>query len=221
MDVKAAFHAAVAKSPNLSMQEFSTWPLLHEFRVTRPNSGAEVPVKPDGFIRVHEKETDTASFAYDCFIEVDRSSEVQEILVAKAACYQEFYRSGGFAVRNGASASEFREFPFRVLIVFKSAARRNNTAERLAQHLPPILTQAWLTTFAEITADPLGAIWILPMDYRNLVAGTPFHHDRSKPRFEYRPQPMRDNFIEVNIKKRRFQEGYATTEDSDSAQQKQ
>jgi hypothetical protein len=220
MDVKAAFHAALAISETFSILEFSTWPLLYQFEASRPGDGTDILVKPDGFIRIHEKEPGTKGYAYDCFLEVDRSSETQDVLVAKADCYREYYKSGGFAVRNGAPQTDFKEFPFRVLMVLKSVERRNNTAERLAQNDPPILSRTWLTTLADVTANPLGAIWILPMDYRNLTVGTPFYNERPKRRFEYRHQPERESFIESKIKKRRLLEGKVVTGDSDNLPQK-
>jgi hypothetical protein len=219
MDVKAAFHAALAKSETFSILEFCTWPLLYQFEASRPGDGTDILVKPDGFIRIHEKDPGTKGFAYDCFLEVDRSSETQDVLVAKADCYREYYKSGGFAVRNGVPRTDFKEFPFRVLMVLKSAERRNNTAERLAQNDPPILSRTWLTTLADVTADPLGAIWILPMDYRNLTVGTPFYNERPKRRFEYRHQPDRESFIESKIRKRRLLEGNVVTGDSDNLPQ--
>jgi hypothetical protein len=68
-------------------------------------------------------------------------------------------------VRNGASRSAYKEFPFRVLIVLKSAERRDNTAEKLLQSNPPIRTLVYLSTFSEVTADPVGKIWIRPADF--------------------------------------------------------
>src|ERR1700722_12154455 len=206
MDVRAACHSALAKSDKFSILEFSTWPLLHQFETSHPGHGADVLVKPDGFIRIHEKEEGTKGFAHDCFLEIDRSSEKQDVLIIKAGCYLDFYKSGGFAVRNGSSRDKFKEFPFRVLIVLKSAERRNNTAERLVQINPPILTQAWLTTFAEVTTDPLGEIWICPQDYREAVTGTRFDYEHQKAAFEYRRQAEREIFIEENIKKRKLLE---------------
>jgi hypothetical protein len=53
MDVKAAFHAAIKTAPSLTIDGFSTWPLLNEFLAYRPgNDGVEKLVKPDGFIRI-------------------------------------------------------------------------------------------------------------------------------------------------------------------------
>jgi hypothetical protein len=219
MDVKAALHAALAKVENFSFLEFTTWPLLCQFETSHPEHGANVLVKPDGFIRIHEQEVGTKGFLYDCFLEVDRSSEVLDTLVAKANCYKAYYKSGGFAVRNSASRTDVKAFPFRVLVVLKSTERRNNTAQRLLEQNPPLLTRVWLTTLADVTADPLGPIWILPKDYRNLVSGTPYYEKGPKRRFEYRRQPERETFIESKIRKWRLLEGEAVTEDSSTHQQ--
>ena len=175
MDVKAAFHAAIKATPSFIVDEFSTWPLLNEFTAYHPGgNGAEVTVKPDGFIRIHETDADGEKYERAFFLEVDRSSEIQKTLVAKAGCYLDYYRRGGFAVRNGATRDNFKKFPFRVLMVFKNAERRNNTALRLLQNTPPILTMVYLSTFEEVTHDPTGAIWIRPLDYRAATEGTPF-----------------------------------------------
>lgn len=74
----------------------------------------------------------------------------------------DYYKSGGFAARNGAARSDYKEFPFRVLMVFKTAERRNNTAERLLQSNLPVFKQACLSTLEEVTRDPFDAIWIRP-----------------------------------------------------------
>ena len=166
MDVKAAFYSALKNSKTFSIAEFSTWPRLHEFKARRSGyDGAEVLVKPDGFIRIHEKEKDGGVSEHTFFLEVDRSTETQAILVSRAGCYLDYYKSGGFAVRNGASHSAYKEFPFRVLIVLKSAERRDNTAEKLLHSNPPIRTLIYLSTFSEVTADPVGTIWIRPADF--------------------------------------------------------
>jgi hypothetical protein len=112
MDVKTAFHSAIKKTPKFAVSEFSTWPLLNEFKAYRPGgNGAEVLVKPDGFIRIHETEAD-GKFEHTFFLEVDRSNETQDKLICKAECYLEYYRSGGFVVRNGATRDDFKKFSF-------------------------------------------------------------------------------------------------------------
>jgi len=201
MDVKAAFHAALATSEQFSIVTFKTWPILYQFETPSHVHGMDLTVKPDGFIRIHEKEAGTKGFMHDCFLEVDRSSKKQDALTDQAARYLEYYQSGGHAVRNGASRTDFKAFPFRVLIVLKSAERRNNTAERLLQRNPPILTQAWLTTLTEVTRDPLGAVWFRPLDYREATRGTPFDSDRRPNAGTYSRQTEREVLVESRIKK--------------------
>jgi hypothetical protein len=205
MDVKAAFHAATKGAEPFSIAEFTTWPLLYQFEAVRSGRNqVEVLVKPDGFIRIHEKEPDGGLSEHTFFLEVDRSSETQDTLVSRAGCYLAYYKSGGFAVRNGAPRSAYREFPFRVLMVFKTSERRNNTAERLLQSNPPIFTQVYLSTFGEVTRDPLGAIWICPLDYREATRGTPFDSERRAEQYGYQRQTARELFVEQKIKRRRL-----------------
>jgi hypothetical protein len=200
MDVKAAFHTAIKKSPSFSIDEFSTWPLLNEFMAYRPgNDGAEVPVQPDGFIRIHENDVDGGKFGHEFFLEVDRSNEVQDKLVGKAVSYLDYYRRGGFAVRNGGTRDEYKKFPFRVLMVFKSAERRNNTAIRLLQNNPPILKFVCLSTLEEVINDPTEAIWIRPVDYREATDGTPFAPEKQPKTRGYKSQPARELFVEKNV----------------------
>ena len=201
MDVKAAFYAALRGHDTFSVAEFTTWPRLIEFEAST-NGGREVLVRPDGFIRIHEKEPDGGLSEHTVFLELDRSTETQDTLVSRAACYLDYYRSGGFAVRNGAPRSAYKEYPFRVVMVFKSAERRNNTAERLLQNNPPIFTQVLLSTFAEVKANPLGAIWIRPIDYRDAVEGTAFDVAQQTERFGYERQVARDFLIEEKIRKK-------------------
>jgi hypothetical protein len=201
MDVKAAFHAALIKSEKFSIAEFSTWPLLHQFETSRDGYGSDILVKPDGFIRIHEREADGGLSEHCLFLEVDRSSETQDTLVNRAEAYLAYYRSGGFAVRSGSTRDRFKEYPFRVLMVFKSAERRNNMAERLVENVPSIRTQVWLATFAEVTAHPLGVIWIQPKDYKEALMGTRFETRSMAPVFEYRRQAEREAFVEAKVKK--------------------
>ena len=203
MDVKAAFHVAIKKAGTFTIDEFSTWPLLNEFTAYRPGgSGAEVPVQPDGFIRILQPLAEGGKFVRAFFLELDRSSEVQETLVAKAGCYRDYYRRGGFAVRSGATRDKFEKFPFRVLVVLQNAERRNNTALHLLQNIPPILTMVYLSTFEEVTRDPLGAIWIRPLDYREATEGTPFAPEKQPKKWIYRRQTARELFVEQKVKKR-------------------
>ena len=201
MDVKTALVGAVAKTRAFRTAEFSTWPMLNQFCARRPSTRTGVLVKPDGFIRILESESDGGAFEHTFFLELDRSTETQETLADKAGCYLDHYKSGGLAIRFGQPRSAYKDFPFRVLMVFKNAERRNNTAERLIQNTPPILTQTWLTTFQEIVSDPLGGIWMRPFDYREATRSSAFDPDRQTRGVFYRRQGERDRFVESRVPK--------------------
>jgi hypothetical protein len=202
MDVKASFFSSLRKTGNFTLAEFSTWPLLYQFEAFRSGyNGAEVLVKPDGFIRIHEVEPDGSKSEHTFFLEVDRSTESQDFLIARIGAYLDYFKSGGFAVRNGGTRDRFRDFPFRVLVVCKNAERRNNCAERLFQQTPPILSLACLSTFEEVKRDPFGPIWIQPRDYREVVKGTPFDSQQTIKSRQYRRQAEREQFLEKTLKK--------------------
>ena len=183
MDVKAALCSAIAKTHNFTVPEFSTWPVLYEFMARRPaakgSPSTDVLVKPDGFIRIHEQKPDGGLSEHTYFLEVDRSTETLDTLALRAACYNDYYRRGGLAVRNGQPASAYKDFPFRVLFVLKSVERRDNIGKRLLQNNPPILTQVWLTTFEEVATNPLGSIWLRPVDFRLKGEGATATHSNS------------------------------------------
>jgi hypothetical protein len=203
MDVKAAVYSALRESVSLKIVEFSTWPRLHEFKATRSvPDGPEILVKPDGFIRIHEQEKDGGLFEHTFFLELDRSTETQSTLVSRLGCYLNYYKSGGFALANGSSQSAYKDFPFRVLVLLKNTERRNNTAERLLENNPPILTMAYLSTSKEFIANPLGEIWIRPTDYREAI--TNGRIERPVSPGIYRRSHSREAFIEPIIKKAAF-----------------
>jgi hypothetical protein len=201
MDVKAAFHAAVRKMEGFTIEEFSTWPLLYQFVTTGSRNGSDAPIKPDGFIRIHEKETDGGVSEHALYLELDRSSQTQDMLAERATSYLEYYRSGGFAIENGGSRAQYKEYPFRSLFIFRNAERRNNMAERLLRKSLPILTLVYLSTFDEVKADPLGPIWIRPLDYREATKGTPFDPLARREQFGYKRQTAREIHVESKVKK--------------------
>lgn len=170
MNAKAAICQAARTANDLTVEEFSTWPKLYEFRARRPGVGDLLTVQPDGFLRIAEGVGDDEYIPHNFFIEVDRSTETLVRLVQRVQCYRDYYTSGGFAVRNGATRDEVKDFPFRVLMVFRSTARRDNFAHELLNITPPVLSLAWLSTRAEVEADPLGSIWHEPLDYRRTRA---------------------------------------------------
>ena len=199
MDVKAAMCGAIRARPQFDVAEFSTWPLLFQFEA-RPGTGAEVLVKPDSFIRIREQDADEL-FEYVFFLELDRSTETLDTLCRRALCYLDFYQRGGLAVRFGGLRAEYKNYPFRVLMIFSTAERRNNIAERLLVQQPPILTLVWLSTLSEVLASPLGSIWIRPRDYREAIKGTAYTVGRRDVSSAYRRQLAREEHVEAMVKK--------------------
>ena len=56
----------------------------------------------------------------------------------------------------GGSREDYKQYPFRVLGVFKSEERLDNFAQRLLQTDPPIRHQFCLATLSDVISDPLG-----------------------------------------------------------------
>lgn len=193
MDVKTAIHHA-ANSAGLALTEFTTWPLLNQFTVS-DSKGLRVLVKPDGFFRLVKAQPSKDAREWSFFVELDRSTEVQARLIARARHYVEHFR----ASRLTAAGRDRR--PFQVLYILENAERRNNTAERLLSITPPILNHVWLTTFEEVTRDPLGPIWIRPIDYRDRLDDTLFDTRRIRPQPGYKRRTPRDRFVEGNVPK--------------------
>jgi hypothetical protein len=192
-DVKAAFAKAVRIANLLQLAQFSTWPTLFQFwGYTR--RGQRVRVQPDGFLRIRQGDEE-----YSFFLEVDRSSESHWRIAEKIECYLDFYRRGGLALRNGRPKNDYKEFPFRVLVIFRNAERRNNAAERLIAHQPSILSIVALTTIDEVRTDPLGPIWIRPRDYRDAIRGTSYDGIPASDLAIYRRSPQRDVWIEKKV----------------------
>lgn len=202
MDVKAAMVAAVNGTTEFKIVEFCTWPLLYEFRSAPNPHGVPIKVKPDAYLRIRENSGEEI-FEHSFFFEVDRSSEAQGELAAKGGCYASFYRDGGFAERCGGAREAYKEYPFRALMVFPNAERRNNAAEALLGNDPPIFSLVWLTTFAEATKNPLGAIWLRPVDYRDATQGTAFQVGNGRSG-GYRRKVEREQLVESTAKKYRL-----------------
>lgn len=198
MDVRAAVCSAIEKRSPLSIAEFSTWPILFQFAAS-PDGRSDMLVKPDGFIRIHEREEQSV-FEHTFFLEVDRSTETLDTLGRRALCYLNYYQRGGVAERFGRPRSEYKDFPFRVLMVFKTAERRNNITERLLTQNPPILSQVWLSTLKEVLADPLGPVWIRPVDYRDALGTTPYTAAQRGGSF-YRRNVHRETMVDDSVSK--------------------
>jgi len=209
MQVKATLAVALRATGRFDIAEFSTWPMLYQFKASKPRQAGhygsgDMVVKPDGYLRLHEPvrlPDGSASDEYDehlFFLEVDRSTESQETLALKAHGYRDYFQRGGLALRYGYKAEDYKSFAFRVLMVFRNAERRNNCAETLLRMNPPVLTQVWLATQEDVLRDPLGAVWMRPQDYRDATAGSAF--DVSRPvKGVYRRRPEREAWVAEKV----------------------
>lgn len=200
MDVRVAITQAVNKATTHRMDEFTTWPLLSQFTATHPVQRQRVLIRPDGFVRIAEVGEDEGDYSF--FLELDRSNEVQRVLVEKVLCYRDFYAKGGFALRCGGQAEEFKDYPFRVLIILQNPERRNNLAERLMNCTPPIKFQGWLTTLEEVLRDALGKIWVCPLDYAHATTKTIYAPEHWRGVGGYVRRPEREKLVEERIVKR-------------------
>ena len=203
LDVKTSLSCALSRTPGAELREFLTWPRLYEFTAAQPPrdgySSSRVTIRPDGYIRLYEQEGEDYHEHF-LFLEVDRDTEHHETLVLRFYGYHDYDRRGGLAEWYGESAELRDEFTFRVLVVLHSDERRNNLAERLLQNNPPVLRRAWLTTYREVTTNPLGAIWMRPLEYREITRGTEF--DPSRPRTgAYRRRKEREEFVAGELEK--------------------
>jgi hypothetical protein len=169
MDAKAAIVTVIRKTTRYRVRQFSTWPKLNEFQAVR-RDGLPVIVKPDGFMRIIEDGADGYPYEHAFFLEVDRSTESSPVLLERCHGYLHYYRSGGFARRNGGSADDFKSYPFRVLLVCKSKERVRNIARALYTGTPSIQTQVLLITLDKLIAAPLGAVWFTPKAITNGTA---------------------------------------------------
>ena len=100
VDVKVAFATSLRDTDQFSLDGFSTWPRLFEFPTEHLDSGRPFLLQPDGYFSV----TRNQEIDYSFFLELDRSSEVRHTLTIKAHGYQNYYRSGQFAMRQGGNA---------------------------------------------------------------------------------------------------------------------
>ncbi len=66
---------------------------------------------------------------------------------------------------------------------------------------PPIYTQVMLTTLKELEENPMGAIWVRPIDYRDVTKGTAFDTERKRETWRYKTQPEREMLVEKAAKK--------------------
>jgi len=165
-DVKTACTVALRGNDRFELLEFSVWPRRYGFTVDREYR--TVPVQPDGYIRLLEKNAKDAP-EYHFFLEVDKGTETIERLAEKCVNYREYHRSGGYAEFCGLKREARKSRPFRVLVVCKSEQRRNNLAQRLLQFHPPFSTMILIGTLGECVHDPLGQIWMTPSAFKQVM----------------------------------------------------
>lgn len=168
MGVKAAVARAVADRDDLAVEAFTTWPRLARFRarrhLPRPWEGPTMMVNPDGFLHLLRRRADGTAGRTFFYLEVDRSTETLATLVGRMQGYRDHYERGGLAARFGASRSDWKRWPFRVLWTFRSPERRANVAAAFAAASPAVGGQALLALFDDAVADPLEPVWRRPKD---------------------------------------------------------
>lgn len=172
MDAKVALTTAIERVDGYVITAFSTWPLLIQFQGCDGRC-----VKPDGYLRLMRPLNAASLLDESVYLEIDRGTEGQDTVVAKALAYAAHSGSSAFARWLGADEAE--TVHFRTLFVFVSrphcgsaAERRNNFLDRLVRdgghHV------AWAATSDDLHRDPLGAIWMTAFDYSAALTGTRF-----------------------------------------------
>lgn len=156
MDCRAALHTALASHPSLRLETMTTWPRLHAFTLRR--DGRSMKVKPDAFCRIVDDQHRVHVF----YLELDRSTETTERVLDRARDYVAHYRTGGFAVAQGAGAADARRHPFRVLWVCRSEQRIASLASVFRENDLPSQGMMWFTTLGAFCQDALGSIWTTP-----------------------------------------------------------
>lgn len=173
LDIRISMQTALAGVPSVTLVRFTTSSHLSRVRVSPQRPGSATQVRPDAFIEIVSASHGDRDSLHRLYLQLDRPAESLDLLVSHAQAYRTHFQSGDFARFLGESPQSHREFPFRVLYVFKSTERRDAFARLLLAESPPILTQAWLTTFPELLSDPLGPNWLCPIDYRPQATPAP------------------------------------------------
>ena len=181
MDVKAAFCESLRQRPDYRIVEFTTWPRLYEIHIEGDHlpDGCPRLLRPDGFVHL-ERSVGEKRLSQFFFLEVDRATESQAILIKKIEGYTRHNCSPAFT-RFVTGDEGGTPIPFRTLMIFLGP-HGQGTEERLFNHAhwlsrfkPPLPRASfWLTTLAALGENLLGNIWICPEDYQGALAGTAF-----------------------------------------------
>jgi hypothetical protein len=174
-DVMSAYILAIRESASFKLLEFSVWPRRYGFSVDREYR--RIPVQPDGYLRILEKDSEDASELH-YFLELDKGSETVGRLAEKCVNYREYERSGRYAEFCGFTKEERKSRPFQVLVVCKTEERRNNLAKRLLEMHPPFSTMILIATLGECVRDPLGEIWMTAAAFKSAAGLSDSVHDR-------------------------------------------
>lgn len=203
VDLWVAFVGAVRESGSHRIKHFSTWPYQFQFETMGLGASAPSLLLPDAFATIaYTDDPALAPIESAIFFEWDRSTEGRKILRTKALSYDQYYRSGAFALRQGGSREAVEEYPFRTVFAVKNDERRNNLLEELARPSREgmlIHDQFWATTWDDILSDPLGAIYLHVGDYVAATRGTIYDPDRHVTKYRVRE---RDRVVAENVEKR-------------------
>jgi hypothetical protein len=120
-DIKSAWYRR-ERMGELRIEEFSLDSHDLEFSTSHGS------VRPDGYVRIC-RPTELTKLHF--FIELDRGTESLDRLDWRVAQYWHFYKAGGFAIRMGQNAEEFKRLPFRVILLLESRARMMNMSQVL------------------------------------------------------------------------------------------
>jgi len=205
--VRSKLEPEINAQAGFVVEEFSTWPVFYEFKARYYDFKLRrhhiAPFAPDGFFQILSEQPTPRMHRF--FLEVDLTKESHVILAQKADGYQNYYRSGDFAaqLKHDTGARErYKEYPFRVLMVVESAERRNNAADFMLR-FTSTKESVLMTTLDELKRDPLGAIYVSPLDYYEATKGTPYEVTKEEwhPNRKYVRNVARDRFVEGVIHK--------------------
>jgi len=160
-DVHVGFCRATRMKPEVRLEVFATSGPVFD-RLRRTDAVSRRFLRPDAYLR----QSHTGHVSH-FFVELDRATQAEQVIQAKAAAYRRLRQRGVSAGLDQSSDWRPGVAPFRVLFVCPSAARRDHLARSLLTLTPPVLTQCWFATLDDVTRDATGAIWRLPVVYRN------------------------------------------------------
>ena len=139
MDVKAAIYKAVRASPEIEIERFCTWPHLCEIGGGgKAWSQIAWIARPDGFLRFRRDRR-----LHCIFLELDRSTESQGTLLAKAKRYASY------------QASEPGRKPATIHFIFSTDARKRNAELTFAKSPLSGRIRIRSSTLEEVLSWPL------------------------------------------------------------------